>query len=545
MIENSHWDKKSLRALTKSNPDWDELAKDCVAFANAYGGTIVFGIEDSMDEPSPVQKIPDGLPAKVQKQVQSRTVNVSVIPQLRVAENGGELLELLVQRNATAIAATSNGRYYIRIDDDCKPIMPDELSRLLSDKGAFVWEASTHMRIKQSEYDSSKLQQFADDIQRSNRVSGFVKNKSNEELLEHYLFVSEGYLTNLGILWIGKREHRARLLFAPSVQFIKYNEDEQKVNKILWDDYSLNPKELIQAILTDIPDWKEGIEVADGIFRKNILNYEESVIRELVANALVHRPYTIRGDIFINLFPDRLEIHNPGLMPLGVTPENILHKSVQRNPHLAKVFYDLLLMEKEGSGYDKIYETLLSNGKPLPEPKEENDRVVVKIRKRIINTSVIQFIDKVNREFQLRSKEIISLGLIAQHNTLTAIEFATQLGLKEKDAIRNWLGRLPEFKLIKSRGKTKGMSYYVEPSILRKHDFRGKTDLKQIEQHRLHELIIADLRIYKSSSISEIHNRIGDEIQLHKIRKTLNSLLDQNMIVKEGELRWTVYRLRE
>ena len=477
--------------------------------------------------------------------VQTWALPICVIPQLRVAEIGGELLELLVQRNATAIAATSNGRYYIRIDDDCKPIMPDELSRLLSDKGAFVWEASTHMRIKQSEYDSSKLQQFADDIQRSNRVSGFVKNKSNEELLEHYLFVSEGYLTNLGILWIGKREHRARLLFAPSVQFIKYNEDEQKVNKILWDDYSLNPKELIQAILTDIPDWKEGIEVADGIFRKNILNYEESVIRELVANALVHRPYTIRGDIFINLFPDRLEIHNPGLMPLGVTPENILHKSVQRNPHLAKVFYDLLLMEKEGSGYDKIYETLLSNGKPLPEPKEENDRVVVKIRKRIINTSVIQFIDKVNREFQLRSKEIISLGLIAQHNTLTAIEFATQLGLKEKDAIRNWLGRLPEFKLIKSRGKTKGMSYYVEPSILRKHDFRGKTDLKQIEQHRLHELIIADLRIYKSSSISEIHNRIGDEIQLHKIRKTLNSLLDQNMIVKEGELRWTVYRLRE
>jgi ATP-dependent DNA helicase RecG len=545
MIENSQWDKKSLRAITKSNPDWDELAKDCVAFANAYGGTIVFGIEDKMDEPSPEQKIPDGLPAKVQKQVQSRTVNVSVIPQLRIAENGGELLELLVQRNATAIAATSNGRYYIRIDDDCKPIMPDELSRLLSDKGAFVWETSTHMRIKQSEYDSSKLQQFVDDIQRSNRVSGFVKNKSNEELLEHYLFVSEGYLTNLGILWIGKREHRARLLFAPSVQFIKYNEDEQKVNKILWDDYSLNPKELILAILNDIPDWKEGIEVADGIFRKNILNYEESVIRELVANALVHRPYTIRGDIFINLFSDRLEIHNPGLMPLGVTPENILHKSVQRNPHLAKVFYDLLLMEKEGSGYDKIYETLLSNGKPLPEPKEENDRVVVKIRKRIINTSVIQFIDKVNREFQLRSKEIISLGLIAQHNTLTAIEFAAQLGLHEKDAIRNWLGRLPEFKLIKSMGKTKGMSYYVEPSILRKHDFKGKTDLKQIEQHRLHELIIADLRIYKSSSISEIHNRIGDEIQLHKIRKTLNSLLAQNVIFREGELRWTVYRLSE
>src|SRR5690606_28308391 len=159
------------------------------------------------------------------------------------------------------------------------------------------------------------------------------------------------------------------------------------------------------------------------------------------------------GDIFINLYPDRLEIHNPGLLPLGVTPQNILHKSVQRNPHLAKVFYDLQLMEKEGSGYDKIYETLLSNGKPLPEPKEENDRVKVTVRKRIVNKHVIQFIEKVNAEFQLRSKEIISLGIIAQHTSLTAIELSDLLGLKEKDALRAWIGRLIEFNLLKSKGK--------------------------------------------------------------------------------------------
>ena len=210
------------------------------------------------------------------------------------------------------------------------------------------------------------------------------------------------------------RAHRAKLLYAPSIQFIKYDEHEQKVNKLLWDDYSNNPKDLIASIMNDVADWKEGIEIADGIFRKNISNYDEAVIRELIANALVHRPYTTRGDVFINLFPDRLEIHNPGMLPLGVTPNNILHKSIQRNPHLAKVFYDLKLMEKEGSGYDKIYEALLSSGKPIPELEENDDRVKVTIRKRIVNKHVIQFIEKVNAEFQLRSKEIISLGLIAQ-----------------------------------------------------------------------------------------------------------------------------------
>lgn len=303
------------------------------------------------------------------------------------------------------------------------------------------------------------------------------------------------------------------------------SKNNQKVNKLLWDDYSRNPKELIHSIMLDIPDWKEGMEMADGIFRKKIPNYEDIVIRELVANALVHRPYTTRGDIFINLYPDKLEIHNPGLLPLGVTPQNILHKSIQRNPHLAKVFYDLKLMEKEGSGYGKIYEILLSNGKPIPEPKEENDRVKVTVRKRIVNTYIVQFIEKVNAEFQLRSKEIISLGLIAQYSSLTAIEFLKILGLKEKDALRNWVGRLLELKLVKTKGKTKGTTYFVDPSVLRKHKFKGKTDLKNIPTHRLEALIIQDISCYGKSAISEIHQRIGIEIPVRSLRYQLKQLV--------------------
>ena len=541
MKENSLFDKKSLRSLTKANPDWDELAKDCVCFANAQGGSILFGIEDHDILPPLGQIIPSELPAKLQKQIQNRTINVSVIPQVKQAENGAEYLELLVQRNLTSIASTSSGRYYMRVDDDCKPILPDELSRLLEDKGAFQWETQTYLKVAANDYDREKMAHFLSDIANSDRTSKFLKEKSPDELLDYYLFKSGQFLTNLGVLWVGKREHRARLLYSPVIQFIKYDELEQKVNKLVWDDYSKNPKELLQAVLDEIPDWKEGIEIADGIFRKNISNYEEPVIRELVANALVHRPYTTKGDIFINLFPDRLEVHNPGLFPLGVTPKNILHKSVQRNPHLAKVFYDLKLMEKEGSGYDKIYESLLSSGKPVPEPLEEFDRVKVIIRKRIVNKHVIQFIEKVHKEFQLRTKEIISLALIAQHNALTAIEFANILGLDEKDAIKSWLGRLIDFKLIKSKGRTKGTTYLVESHILKKHDFKGLTNLKNIESHRLDALIVEDLTKFEKSSISEIQQRIGQEIPMRTIRYQLNQLIDKQKIKKEGERKSTRY----
>jgi len=545
MLENEQLDKKSLRTVTKKNPDWQELAKDCVAFANAYGGRILIGIEDEDDLPPMDQYIKEDLPIKVVRNIQGRTINVSILPQIKTAQNDAQYLELIVQRTISSIASTSKGRYFIRIGDSCKPVMPDELSRLMVDKSAFSWEVLTTLKVKQDDYDPNKLKQFIRDIRNSDRISNFIKDKNPSELLDYYLFVKDGFLTNLGVLWIGKRQHRAMLAYAPSIQFIKKDENDRKVNKIVWDDFYLNPKELIQAVWEQVPDWKESIEIPDGIFRKNISNYDEVVIRELIANALAHRPYTIKGDIFVNLFPDRLEVHNPGLLPLGVTPSNILHKSNQRNTHLAKVFYDLKLMEREGSGYDRIFEVLLSAGKPIPEVIEGDDRVVVTVRKRIVNEAIINFIDKANREFQLRSKELISLGLIAQHTSLTAIEFSKILDLHKPNAIRNWLGRLIDLGLVKSKGKTKGKAYFIDPDLLKRLEFKGLTDLKEIPTHRLQELIIQDLSIYEKSSFGDIHKRIGKEIPARKLQATLNQMVTKKQIQKEGVKRWTNYSINK
>jgi len=541
MIENSQTDKKSLRAITKRNPDWNELAKDCVCFANAFGGRLLFGIEDDADAPPPHQEVPDDIVTKLVKNIQGRTFNVSIMPRKHTHPNGGEYLELTVQRTASTLACTSKGRYYVRVEDDCKPIMPDDMHRILSDKSSFAWELTQSLKVPKSAYDSDKLKRFVADIRRSDRVSTFVKEKTLDELMAHYFFAEGDYLTNLGVLWIGRRTDRAKLQYSPAVQYIKYDEQEEKVNKIVWDNYDLNPKELIEDIWQKVPDWKEGIEIQDGMFRKNVAHYDEAVVRELLANAFVHRPYTIRGDIFINMYLDRMEVHNPGLLPLGVTPQNILHKSVQRNPHLAKVFFDLQLMEKEGSGYDRIYATLLSVGKPLPIAREGNDRVSVTVEKRIIKTEVIQFMEKVNEAYQLNTKEIISLGLIAQNTSLTAIEFSKILALKELNSIRNWLGRLIDSELVKQRGKTKGTTYYVAPEVLKNHDFKGLTDLKNIEPHRLRALIYEDLKIYGKSAIGEIHKRIGEEIPLRSVRRQLENLAEEGEIIKEGEKKGTRY----
>ena len=364
--EDQNTDLKSLCLFIRKNPDWDELAKDCVCFANAQGGKIFIGIEDGEHQPPAGQRISEGLLEKVPRRIGELTVNVTIVVQLRRSDiTGGDYLEISISRSMSP-ASTTAGRYYLRVGTACKPLVGEEIQRLLNERNAQPWETLTTLDVPAGNTDSVLSAAFVSGIRASDRVKQSVKEKIDSELLDHYYLSMDGRLTNLGIMCVGRREDRARLGTAPIIQFLKYDADGRKVNKIVWDDHTLSPMQLIDAVWKEIPDFRETYEFSEGLFRQQVPVYDQRVLRELLVNALVHRPYTQRGDIYLNLYPDRLEIINPGLLPLGVTPQNILHQSVRRNNELARVFHDLGLMEREGSGYDLLYEILLSQGRLLP-----------------------------------------------------------------------------------------------------------------------------------------------------------------------------------
>lgn len=539
--EGQTLDQKSLRYVLGRHQDANALAYDCVGFANAAGGTILLGIEDGQDQPPASQRIADDISDRLRKRIPQITVNVGITVRKLVSANGGEFVEIQVFRNAQSVAAMSDGRYFIRVSDETRRVLPDDLGRLMAEKNSFVWELQTTRHLSQQAHDDAKLKDFVRRVRMSERVSEFVKGKADAELLEHYLFVKSGYLTNLGILWIGCREDRAALLYAPEIQCIKFDERGRKVRKQVWNDFSLNPLELIEAVWREVPDWKEFYELPDGLFRKSVPHYDEVVVRELLANALAHRPYTQRGDVFLNLYPDRLEVHNPGLLPIGVTPRNILHTSIKRNPHMAKVFYDLKLMEGEGSGFDRMYEVLLTSGRPIPEVQEGDDRVVVIVRRQIACPAVVDFMVKADQSLPLSQKELITLGLLAQHEAMTAIDLVGVLELLRANDLKQWIGRLKHWKLVNTRGQTKATEYFIDPTVLRTLEFRGDTTLKGIERHRLRELILRDLEIYQKASIGQIHKRIGEEIPRRKLQHELKLLVKDREIGREGTKRYTVY----
>ena len=171
MIEGLTFDKKSIKSVSGKNSNFYELAKDCVAFANAKGGDIYIGIEDGDNLPPSGQIIEDKLLQQIPVRISQLTVNTSVFAQKCVAENGAEYIDLKVQPSNSTIAGTTDGRFYIRIGDQSTILHPDQLLRLLTDKPSYSWELKT-TRTSRNNYDPNKFAQFVLDVRSSSICQG-------------------------------------------------------------------------------------------------------------------------------------------------------------------------------------------------------------------------------------------------------------------------------------------------------------------------------------------------------------------------------------
>jgi ATP-dependent DNA helicase RecG len=149
-----------------------------------------------------------------------------------------------------------------------------------------------------------------------------------------------------------------------------------------------------------------------------------------------------------------------------------------------------------------------------------------------------------DQQYQLKQRERITLGLLAQHESLSASELTRQLALADdRQALSAWLGRLQDFGLVEQSGRTKGTRYSLNPSLRRDLQLQVRTTLQRIEPHRLEALILEDLRRYPSSSMGEINGRIGLEISRNHLKRAVQALANQGDITFTGEKRGRRYSI--
>tara|TARA_R110002167_G_scaffold365993_1_gene592499 strand:+ start:239 stop:1885 length:1647 start_codon:yes stop_codon:yes gene_type:complete len=544
MVEDKNRDYKSVRKVFGKQADLKSLSETCVCFANAQGGEIIIGIEDKESNPPPKQKIDVLAVNTVIKRLRDLTDGVGIVNQDIIEHyNGGEYFSLRILPSTRTIATTSTGKVFIRVSDNCFPVSSDELTNLASEKTAFQWEIIVVQKIKLEQADAKNVNSFLSDIQNSEKVSDFIKTKENFEILEFYQLVSpEGFLTNMGVLWLGTPAQRARLSYPLTIQYIVYNDKEEKIRKLDWHFNQHNPKELLLEIEKEAVELTYSTELPDGLFRKNIRQYPKEVIREILINAIAHKKYTVSGDIFIEVYPDRLVITNPGSLPLGVTRQNILHERHRRNPHLIQILSHLKLMEGEGSGYDLVFEKLVRDAKPLPEIESTFSKVAVTIYSGTINPEAVSILDYIDKHFNLSQKEYIALGIIATEKKILTTQLASKLQLNQEDKMRTWVSGLIEQTIIITQGIKKGTAYLLNPELFAQAKLDIIPSLKTLEPYKLEALIIEDLKYNGESKLSEIKSRTP-EVSEKDIQKAVYKLAKENVLQVLGGNRNRSYKL--
>ncbi|GHT53408.1 ATP-dependent DNA helicase [Bacteroidia bacterium] len=543
MSERQTEEYKSVLKIRSGDKGFKDLSTTCVSLANAQGGKIFIGYDDKTKQPPENQIIQSNEINDAVTKLRSLCFNVALSSSETLThENGSQYFTIAVFPSMKSIATTSDGKIYLRIADKCEPVRSEDIHRLANEKQGYQWELVCPKTVKITDIDSNSIADFADKIRKSDRVKDHIKQMTDEEIIENYNFVDGDFLTYLGILWLGNAKQRSRISYPITVQYIVYDNLDKKIRKEDWHDNLLNPEQLLLDIEKKAIELTYFHEFPDGLFRKQIRHYHPKLIRELLLNAFAHKSFTISGDIMIEVYPDRLEISNPGGLPMGVTKDNILHARQRRNPHFIRVMHDLKLMEGEGSGYDLIYELNARDSKEIPQIISDYNSTTVIQTSKIINEETLPILDYVTQNYDISQKNLIAFGLIAQHKKLLSTELDKLLQLDDNKRLRSYVDGLLNLGIIITRGIKKGNEFLINPKIIVNSKTNIKTSLKTVEPHRLVALIEEDLRLHPKSKSVDIQKRIED-VPIKEIRKYLYKMEDEGIISSEGLKKAKVYLL--
>ena len=171
--------------------------------------------------------------------------------------------------------------------------------------------------------------------------------------------------------------------------------------------------------------------------RRDRWSLPPAAVREAIVNAVVHADYSQRGaPIRVAIFDDRLEVENPGLLPFGLTLEDLpLGVSKLRNRVFGRVFQELGLVEQWGSGAQRMIAACRDNGLPAPVWEEVGIRLRVTLRTEQVRPP----------RLDVRDRSI--LDLLQGSEGLSTRKIADGIGLSTRSA-RIRLARLVERGLV-------------------------------------------------------------------------------------------------
>lgn len=355
------------------SPDKVKLSRHLSAFANQPGGGfMVFGIEDKPNRLVGVnQQTAENIVQRLGNLCRDSLNPVVTIDHAIENYQDVPLLFVHIRESAVKPVHLKTGTMedaYIRSGGSTRKASRQEIGGLMLNSKTPQFEELHASKLKPAPEILDIL-----DYRTIYKLLGKPVSQSNDEVLqwmkdEKMIDEVDGagyYITNFGALAAAQNLNDFDGLSRKSIRLIKY----KGINKLEAEKefpgskgYAIGFEGLIAFIKAMLPS----SEIIKNALREETTVYPEIAIRELVANALIHQDFSIRGSgPMIEIFADRIEISNPGkLLPSKKIDRLIRTTPESRNEILAAAFRRYNICEERGSGFEKAVAAIELYGLP-------------------------------------------------------------------------------------------------------------------------------------------------------------------------------------
>lgn len=175
--------------------------------------------------------------------------------------------------------------------------------------------------------------------------------------------------------------------------------------------------------------------------RENLPEYPMKALREAVANALVHRDYSISREsayIYVQIYDDRIEILNPGDLYGNNRLENLGTDMIleARNKNIVRLLEEKgNIIENRHTGIATIKREMQMMGLPEPEfISLRGDFKVILRKEKVKNTEPTE-----NLEFteKFTESEQKILNILIENPYITQMKLSEILGISKRSIVKN------------------------------------------------------------------------------------------------------------
>jgi ATP-dependent DNA helicase RecG len=346
----------------KNQFDNEKLYKYCVAIANEGGGHLLLGIADRPPRKvvgtAAIHDIVE-MAAKLFRELGFR-VDIE-----EVTHPDGRVLVFHIPSRPRGTAYQRKGAYLMRSGEELAPMTEDVLRSIFAE-GAPDWLEEPSMRAISHDEVVGLLdtQAFFELLK-----LGYPDNRRTVigKLLDERLIDEKNGLYSIrriGAVLLAKDLSLFEDIARKRVRLVVYDGLSKlftKLDETFPQGYAIGYQTMVKFIMSQLPQ----NEVIRDALRLETTLVESVVVRELLANAMIHQDFQIGGaSPMVEVYDDRIEFTNPG-DPI-VPTERFIDGYQSRNERLADLMRRMHICEEKSSGIDKVIHSVELFQLPAP-----------------------------------------------------------------------------------------------------------------------------------------------------------------------------------